>query len=279
MQKYALSLFAILLLGILNLNAQEILPTKKETRKAQKAAQKAQQQRFLVIGANGRYGLTQDFRLSELTYQGIGPGLIYAYRIRSPKAWEDWTFDPSITFQSPAHGESQLLNGYLGFSYRYLHHVRDLGSAQDWKFYLGGETDSRANVKFNSSLGNSVATWEGIAALNLAAAVQKDLQICKRPLSLDYQLRLPVLAYVNRGPAYSLSGLDPRSHTFTSIWGLNRVDSEVGINFALAPNNPNRLRIAYRWDFYAFNDNGIHPVRSAQHGLLVELMVNLSAQR
>ncbi|MFK7923981.1 MAG: hypothetical protein AB8H47_18630, partial [Bacteroidia bacterium] len=252
----------------------------KTQKKAAKTLEKATQTKYMVMGLNGRYGLIQDFRMSGLTYQGTGPGLILAYRMRSPKVWEEFVVDPSVSFQTSNNEQALLYNPYIGMSYRYLRHLTDLGSKQDWHLYLGGELEGRGNVRILSELGNSAAHWEGIGALNLAAAIQKDvkLPLIKTPVSMDYQLMLPVFAYVNRGPSYSLSGLDPQNHVFTSINGLSRVNSELGLSFPFSKNNPNKLRVAYRWDFYGFNDNEIHPVRSAQHGLAVELLVNLSKQ-
>lgn len=273
----------LLLLGLpILLQAQESSSRSvhKEARQEARAIQKDSQTKYLAMGLNGRYGLSQDFRMSQLTYSGFGVGVILAYRMRSPKVWEEFVIDPSVSFQSASNEQSSLINPYGGLSYRYLRHLTDLGSEQDWHLYLGGEVEALANARINNRIGNSAFHWEGIGALNLAAAIQKEvkLPLIKTPVSMDYQLMLPVFAYINRGPAYSLSGLDPQNHIFTSINGLSRVNSELGLTFPFSKNNPNKLRIAYRWDFYGFNDNEIHPVRSAQHGLAIELLVNLSPQ-
>lgn len=282
MQKIILSVLWFSLFALPSLLQAQDEPSprtiRKEARKEAKAEQKATQTHYLVMGVNGRYGLTQDFRMSRSTYHGMGIGGILSYRMRSPKIWEEFLIDPSFTAQSTASGVASLQNIYGGLDYRHLRHLKDLGAKQDWHLYLGGSIDTRANVKINSALGNSAAHWEGTSSLNLAAGLQKNvkLPLIKKPVGMDYQLMIPVFAYVNRGPEYSLSGLDDQNHVFTSIWGLPRVNSELGISFPFAKNNPNRLRVAYRWDFYGFNDNEIHPVRSAQHGLAVELLVNLS---
>ncbi|MEL7531749.1 MAG: hypothetical protein AAFN10_10595 [Bacteroidota bacterium] len=284
MQKFTLAILLFLLLGLpAILFAQDTLSTRsvrKAVRKAAVAEQKATQSYYLVMGINARYGLTQDFRMSRLTYQGLGLGGIVSYRMRSPKIWEEILVDASFANQTTSTELGSLENVYGGIDYRHLRHIKALGAKQDWHLYLGGSIDTRANVKVNTDLGNSGAHWEGISTLNLAAGLQKDfeLPLIKTPVSMDYQLAIPLFAYVYRGPAYSLSGLDDQNHVFTSIWGLPRVNSELGLTFPFSQNNPNRLRIAYRWDFYGFNDNEIHPVRSAQHGLALELLVNLGKQ-
>ncbi|MEL6653063.1 MAG: hypothetical protein AAFQ87_19845, partial [Bacteroidota bacterium] len=165
-----------------------------------------------------------------------------------------------------------------GITYRHLRRIKQLGAQQDWNLYLGGEIDTRANVKLNENLGNSAASWEGTSVLALSVGTQKDVNIpfTKFTLPFDAQLAIPLFAYVYRGPEYSLSGLDDQLHAFTSLWGLPRAKTEIGMTIPFSKRNPNCLRVAYRWDFYAFNDNEIHPLRMAQHGLALELLVNLS---
>ncbi|MEM6347948.1 MAG: hypothetical protein AAF927_28925 [Bacteroidota bacterium] len=284
MQKITLTILFFLILGIpILLQAQENpfpKEARKTARKEAKAKQKASQTYYLVMGLNARYGLSQDFRMSRSTYSGVGIGGILSYRMRSPKIWEEVLMDLSSATHYTSSELGVLDNTYGGIDYRHLRHIKDLGAKEDWHLYLGGSIDTRANVKVNEALGNSGAHWEGISTLNLAGGLQKDfeLPLIKKPVSMDYQLAIPLFAYVYRGPAYSLSALDDQNHVFTSIWGLPRVNSELGLTFPFAKNNPNRLRVAYRWDFYGFNDNEIHPVRSAQHGLSLELLINLGKQ-
>ncbi len=278
----AKSIFWLLALCSLTtvLQAQTDAPgSREEKRNLKKAAREELRQastHYLVLGLNSRYGVQQDLRLSPLTYRGPGIGMSMGDRKISPKSLEIFQLLASYNSLNPTHGESTTMNLYNDLSYAYL---RDMGSLSrdNWKWYLGGEFSALTNVRTNTALGNSLAAWDGVAALGVSAAVlgSIELPLIHKEVALDYQLTLPLFAYINRGPAYSLPGLDPMVHYFKPLGSFTRVDSEMGLSFPLSKGNLNRLRFSYNWDFYGYADPTIHQVRSAQHKLGMELLIRL----
>lgn len=253
--------------------------SREEKRTIKKAAREELRQastHFLVLGLDNRYGVQQDLRLSPLTYRGIGAGMSMGDRKISPKALEIFQLLASFSSLSPVHGESTTRNFYNDLSYAYL---RDMGSlSRDaWKWYLGGEFSALTNVRSNAALGNSLLAWDGVAALGVSAAVlgSVELPLIHKTVFLDYQVSLPLFAYINRGPAYSLPGFYPMTHYFKPLGRFTRVDSEMGFSFPLSKGNRNRLRFSYNWDFYGYADPTIHQVRSAHHKLGMELLIRL----
>ncbi|MDX1905776.1 MAG: hypothetical protein SF053_01990 [Bacteroidia bacterium] len=266
-----ISLMMTLVLSLYGLHGLAQEPD-QPSRKAERAALRAQRTHYLSLDAGTTYGQTLDARMAANRYFGAGLQLAIGGETQSPRGLKQTRYlDTRFLVLVPSHVSSMTFNTFNESYGTYFRNVRTLGA---WTLRAGGGWSVLANARINPSLGNSAfntdAAVSAVAAGNLNRAVRLPLL---GTWDLAYTLRLPLVSYLNRLPAYGLSGLGGTSSFVVPVGVFTRVNSSISLTRPISKGNPNLHRFAYAWDFYAFNDNEIHPLRVANHTLTYTLLI------
>jgi hypothetical protein len=271
------------LLGMCLLSAQEV-SEKKAQRKQRREARKAlrlekketrqQENRLLIVGAGGSLNYLVDTRMAQNHYQGLGGSLVVENQHEKPRGLYDIRMAGfQLNSLSAAHEQSGVSNFRYDFRFSYLRNVDTLGA--HWRWRLGGAADFTYNGRTHPSLSNDAYAHDLIGSLGMATTLDRRFRFLKRDWQVEARADLPLIAYVNRWPGYSLSGSGESQQSVKPIGAFNRFHSRFSIFKPFHKYTPNGFRISYHWDFYAFNDSEIHRVRVANQGLSAALIIHL----
>ncbi len=280
MKKTALTLF--LLLAVMAMMAQK---AEKKAEKKQKRVERRerhlekkdrhqQENRFLLVDLGASSNYTVDTRMAQNHYQGGGAYASLAYQHEKPKGFYDIQLG-SFTYNSlnAAHEGASLDNFRYDSRIAYLRNTSALG--EKWLFRLGGSLDFTYNARINYNLGNDALGHDGILSLGLASSLSRELHFFKRDWQFRADARLPLFAYLNRMPEYSLSGWGGTSSTFKPIGAYNRLNTGFSLFKPFHKHTPNGFQLSYNWDFYSFQDSDIHRVRVGNHQLGLAMLIRL----
>jgi hypothetical protein len=280
MKQVALTL--ILLFSASLLLAQK--PEKKAAKKQKRTERKEkrltkkdiaqQENRFLVIGGGGSANYSIDTRSAQNHYEGFGAYANVGYQHEKPKGFYSVNIG-SLTYNdlTTASGRGNVDNFRYDFSFAYLRNMDFLN--EKWTWRLGASADAIYNNRLNLNLGNDAVGHEGIASLGLATSLGRDFRLIKRDWSFRAEARLPLLAYINRLPEYSLSGWGGTSHAIKPIGAFNRLHTGFTVFKPFHKHTQNGFQVSYHWDFYGFNDSDIHRVRVGNHHLGLAMLIKL----
>jgi hypothetical protein len=248
---------------------------RKVQRQNARADARAAREGYLTLQLGSGLAQTLDARIAENRYIGLGTMISSGWLGRNPRRMLSYSLESRVLTFSQLNMENIGFNSYNQGRLAYLRALPLKGS-QPGSLYLGGELSLLVNARILSALGNSAINLDLVPSLAAALQYERDvtLRLFKSPLRLDGGLRLPLLSYVLRLPQYGLSGLGGISSALAPVGDFTRVVTELGFGTAFSPRNPNRWRFAYQWDFYAYSDLDIHPLRVAQHALILQLSFN-----
>ncbi len=243
----------------------------KASRKTQRLELRAASEKYLVGQLGLGFGQTLDARMAENRYLTSGMVMTFGQSFRNPRRIIQYTVDTRALAMGQSHFENLGFNSFNQLTFQYLRPVHE--TAQGGRIYAGGELGLLGNVRLLPAIGNSSLNLDFVPSLSAVGRYEREasLPFMKRKVQLEASLRLPLANYVMRIPSYALSGLDGSSTSFAPIGDFTRVVTEIGISNAFGNNNPNRWALSYQWDFYAYRDIEVHPLRVANHAFIYSL--------
>ncbi|MEL6720648.1 MAG: hypothetical protein AAFP82_18230 [Bacteroidota bacterium] len=243
--------------------------TKKEQLKLRKQERLSQTNSYFVLEGIGTYRNVQDLATSNQIYNGFGGGIGFGgFQIRNNNVQE---FRARGGYNGISSQAGISTDDFWGnFSYTYLRKLKNP------KFFLGGQANFLSQVRYTDALSNSSLHWELVGSLGVTARAQSPFTIplLKKQVETYAQIYLPLIAYVNR-PIYGITVSGEMEQYISTLGRLGNTSMEFGMHFPIRKNNPNRLRIAYQWDFLRWRDNDIHKVVTGQHIISIGLLVNM----
>ncbi|MEM8525382.1 MAG: hypothetical protein AAGG68_12150 [Bacteroidota bacterium] len=243
--------------------------TKKEQRKLRQQERLQQTDSYFVLEALGTYRNVQDLATSNQIYNGFGGGIgIGGLRIRGDHFHQ---YRSRGGYNGISSRGGVFTDDFWGnFSYIYLRRLKNPN------FFLGGQANFLAQVRYTDALSNSSLHWELVGSLGITARAQHPFTIpfLKKQVATYAQVYVPLIAYVNR-PIYGITVSGEVEQYVSTLGRLGNTNMEFGIRFPFRKNTANQLQIAYQWDFLRWRDNEIHKVVTGQHILSVGLLVNM----
>lgn len=270
----SLTLLLLILLPVSSVLAQKRIlpqnPDKKAIRKEKREAKKASTDTYMMHGISGNWFTILDTRATSNVYGAPGLGISSVDIKRRPGVIQ--YFDNANLqygfMTSLAEGSSGHIGRYTGG----YSQVRQLKNPSKWDLYLGGGAYAQYTGRFLPELSNSLYHHDITGALRIRGEVEREFRLRKKNLILQYRLQIPLVAYVNRWPEFGLSLRGPAQY-IAPIGGWNQVISEVALEGWVSDRNDNRWRMAYQWDWYAFNED-IHRINIASHALSFSYLIH-----
>jgi hypothetical protein len=240
---------------------------------------------YLYLGGGWAYSGLRDEGLSPLYYTGNHLYVSSGFQKRSDRSMNflDISFlhgiiSPAI---NPELTVSEMRNTHAEITFS---HLRLAGSFlnENIKLFLGGSaTASLAYHKHNLFVNSSLTSYS-INTINLNSRLSYFFVNCKRPYLLEFQVYLPVAAFVIR-PAHAY--IKPKGFLDHSTGAIQSainsieivtVDRYFGLNSQVAFEYPfrnnNALRFIYEWEFSEHQDR--NQLQSAMHGIFLQTMFN-----
>ncbi|MBQ2539292.1 MAG: hypothetical protein II555_04125 [Bacteroidales bacterium] len=232
------------------------------------------------IGIQGGigYGLYRDIGASPLTYRGLElmPGL-------SVSVWQPlWRFETRLNLCGGGYGNRLGLNymqaygGQVRIDFQAMRKTVEMGR---WQLWAGASLDDRADIRYNSTLGNSCVGASNFINLNLIGRAEMHLshwvlhgQLAMTPLSL---LLRPGFCYMDNYDHQINNPLSDFMKQYQWYWaGATIVATQLGATLLLQ--NGNRVALSYRWHYLtsrATADNVTAPYtfEQAGHAIVFEL--------
>ncbi len=191
-----------------------------------------------------------DTYLGPIRYQGLDIVLNYEHMRATSFAPETWltrhVASLSFATMTNSSGTGSMLSAYIDYSFAMMRRWR---LAQRWQLAVGGEASLTAGVLYNRRNSNNPANAKAAIDLGLAGMASYHIPIRRLPLTLRYQMSLPVIG-VFFSPAFGESYyemFDVGNHSGLAHFGAwhNRFDMRnylsVDLHFG-----KRALRLGYR---------------------------------
>lgn len=246
----------------------------RKEKKRLKKDTRQQENRMLILGAGGSANYTVDTRMAQNHYEGSGAYMSVGLLHEKPKGLYNIKY-AGFTYNSLTNAaeRASVNNIRYDFSFAYMRNMNF--SNDNWRWRLGGAIDAIYNNRLNVNLSNDAVGHDGIVSLGLASSLDRNLHFFKRDWRFRAEAGLPLFAYINRLPEYSLSGWGGTSNAWKPIGSFNRLRTGISLFKPFHKYTPNGFQISYHWDFYGFNDSDIHRVRVGNHQLGVAMLIRL----
>ena len=207
----------------------------------------------VLIGLQGGvgYGLYRDLGASPLTYRGLEllPGI--AVSVEKPM----WRYKAQLGLSGGGYGLAvgfkymQAYGGQVNVGFETMHKIAEY---VPWQLWLGASVDDRADVRYNSVLGNSCVGSSNFFNLNLIGRTEVSVgnwmmhaQLALTPVSL---LLRPGFAYMdNYDHEISNPLADYLKQYRWYISGATIAVTDLGATLRLK--NGNRIGVSYRWHY------------------------------
>ena len=268
-------LFIFLLLVLSPLQAQEE-PGSKKLRKLEKKKarleRKLSKERFLHIGYVGTWNIIQDTKMARNIYQGPGFRLQVMESARSEKDFFQWGIRGGGIIGNPPSEESTLLGILADGGVSYLRRIRK----DDPKniMYVGAYAQFLYAYRLNNSLGNSALNWDMVGSVGPEFKWLRNIRLFRQDMRLEYDLKVPLLSYVRRYPGFSI-GFEGADNFFSPVGVFTQIQSQISLVKRLGRRTDNKLAFSYEWNLYDFQEDDIHSLGVAYHGLGVTLLIDL----
>ena len=242
-------------------------------------ADRPDKDKFFKIDQGFSYARLLDQRMSNLHYKGPGGMISFGRYVEASNYVSELSF-ARIAFHmaQPQHNGTEVNNPSLGLRYK---HMRKMPGRTAWRYRLGAQAEAFANVRLAPSLSNSFLYVDFISELSPAIDIGYSLVLFERNWNLDFSFALSLFGYALRIPEYGASyqlGTDGSETLANNVNMLlhpgNYNHFVTGIFYKDSfgrPENPNRFRIGYVWDFNTIR--GAHDLKTftAAHQLVLEL--------
>lgn len=256
-----LSLMALLCLIFsvhLRCNAQEEIGTLEDS------VLQISVERYLTLGLASYYMKLNDQHLSPLNYMGGSFLLQLGAFKRKKNTIRNLSFSGTTTTLSPKPDDREIdpKGDYfrLDLAYSQHYYIRSFNKGQ-YRWYVGGKLRSATNVRLNPQLDGGFITFLIANGVYASSVIEREIKVSSRPLTLSWQLDLPVVNHVIRPSFLNIYDfVNPESDwaeerlTDSGVKTINRysnITSTVSLLYPIRSNNI--LKFSYEWDFYRIN--------------------------
>lgn len=205
---------------------------------------------YTLSASGAGYAAIQDTRMAPRIYRA--PGFVAVNQDRTYRPQEIVLRTLFFQFAYPLTNKTIALDasyinprGTIDFAY-----LRRIGPEA---LSVGGSLSTTGNLRVFDALGNSSLNFDIISSLNAGLRWEDRFSLFGRPTRWYAQLTTPVVSYVVRNPAYSLS-FQESARGFAAPWDLYRARLNLGLSRLLEHSNENRFSIDYFYDVYGSYD-------------------------
>lgn len=217
--------------------------------------------RYLTLGLGARTIQLNDEHMSLLNYNGGAINLQLGAYKRKKRTIRNLTVDAAYTNLGPRDDNREIdpMGAYirLDLAYAQQHYIKSF-----WKnttrWYVGGKLKSHSNIRLNPQLDGGFITFVFANGLFLSSVLEREVKISGRPLTLGWQLDLPVINHTIRPDYLNIYDfVNPENNwveervedsKWRGIGGYTNVTSTLSLLYPLSSTNV--LRLSYEWDFY-----------------------------
>ena len=240
-------------------------------------------QRYFTSSLSVKNIQLRDQHMSPVTYFGsmISPGV--GLIKRKEKSISEFSLNLAIgSIQSKNGSELRPMQGdyfRADIQYSYLKFVRNIFD-QRFRWYLGGKFRSHANVRLNEQLDTGFITFIFTNGLSLATALERDITIFNRKMTLFYQLDVPFITHVVRPNYLNIYNyIDPENDWFKerlrdsdwlSVGKFTSISSQLSLGYTIKAGN--MIKFTYGWEYYALNNK--LKAKNASHDFQMALLFN-----
>ena len=240
-------------------------------------------QRYIISSLTSKHIQLRDQHMSPVTYFGgiISPGI--GILKRKEKSISEFSLNFALgSIQAKNGSELRPMRGdyfRIDLQYSYLKFMKNILN-QRFRWYVGGKLRSHSNVRLNEQLDTGFITFIFTNGLALSSALERDINLFGRKMTLSYQLDLPVVTHVIRPNYLNIYNyIDPENDWFKerirdSDWLLpgkfSSINSQLSLSYTIKAGN--MVRVTYGWAYYALNNK--LKAKSASHDVSVALLFN-----
>ncbi|MDN5212416.1 hypothetical protein QQ020_10180 [Fulvivirgaceae bacterium BMA12] len=242
-----------------------------------------EKQRYLISSLTSKRLQLRDQHMSPVTYFGgiIAPG--FGMLKRKEKFFSEFSLNLALgSIQAKNGTELRPMRGdyfRIDMQYSYLRFVKNIAN-QRFRWYVGGKLKSHANVRLNEQLDTGFITFIFTNGLSLSSALERDINLFGRKMTLSYQLDLPVVTHVIRPNYLNIYNyIDPENDWLEerlrdSDWLLpgkfTSINSQISLTYPIKAGN--MVRLSYGWEYYSLNNK--LKARNASHDIALALLFN-----
>ena len=247
-----LGLLCLFGLGIMRAQSQEVV---------QDSVLTMPKTRYLTFGVGSMFIELNDEHMSPLNYYGGALNLQLGILKRKKKSLRNLAINAAYTTLGPrADGrEIDPQSLYIRFDlvYAQQHYIKSFWRGTT-RWYIGGKLKSHSNIRLNPQLDGGFVTFVFANGLFLSNVIEREVRISRRPLTLSWQLDLPIVNHTIR-PGYLniYDFVNPESNwvkervedsQWRSIASYSNITSTLTMLYPIGTSNA--LRFSYEWDFY-----------------------------
>ncbi len=220
--------------------------------------------RYLTLGIGNKYVQLRDQHMSPLTYYGGAFNVQLGAFKRKKKSLRNFTIDMVYTNLGPREDNREIdpKGVYFRFDLQYAQqqYIRSFFN-NSTRWYLGGKFKSHSNIRMNPQLDGGFITFTFTNGLFLSNVLEREIKISGRPLTLNWQLDLPIVNHTIRPDYLNIYDfVNPESNwveeriedsKWRSIATYSNITSTLSLLYPISSSNV--LRFSYEWDFYRIN--------------------------
>ncbi len=242
-----------------------------------------EKQRYLISSLTSKRLQLRDQHMSPVTYFGgmIAPG--FGMLKRKEKFFSEFSLNFTLgSIQAKNGTDLRPMRGdyfRIDMQYSYLRFVKNIAN-QRFRWYVGGKLKSHSNVRLNEQLDTGFITFIFTNGLSLSSALERDISLFGRKMTLSYQLDLPVVTHVIRPNYLNIYNyIDPENDWLEerlrdSDWLLpgkfTSINSQISLTYPIRAGN--MVRLSYGWEYYSLNNK--LKARNASHDIALALLFN-----
>jgi hypothetical protein len=245
---------------------------------------------FLEVGLGLDYHAVRDKGTSPLTYRGLLPSIHLQYFIRNDRFLGilDENFHIGSIYSRESSGKSKAVSYNNTLSFNSLFKVQ---RGEKYRFLLGGELGSLANVRVNDRFSNADLNYDIMVFLAPSAMVEfntfhkggkMDLglfSMSKRPreFKFQYAAAVPVFTALLRPGFVTINDfvddnsltMEPENTSFVSFNHLFVIKNRFTLYYIL--HNENMIKFNYNFDYFSYY-RGYNPVKGFHSGFMLSLV-------
>ncbi len=218
-------------------------------------------ERYLTLGVGSMAVQLNDQHMSPLNYYGGSMYLQLGAFKRKKKTLRNLTIGLNYNTIGPREDGREIdpKGQYyrLDLSYAQQHYVRSFWRGTT-RWYVGGKFKSHSNLRINPQLDGALATFIFTNGLFASSVLEREVRISKRPLTINWQLDLPIVNHTIRPDYLNIYDfVNPENDwveerldesKWRTITSFTNITSTVSLLYPISTSNV--LRFSYEWDFY-----------------------------
>ncbi len=239
--------------------------------------------RYLTLGLASYYMKLNDQHVSPLNYMGGSFLLQVGAFKRKKRTIRNLSIGATSTTLGPKPDDREIdpKGSYFRFDLSYSQHfyVKSFNKGK-YRWFAGGRVKSSSNVRLNPQLDGGFITFLLANGVFASSVIEREVSISSRPLTLSWQLDLPIVNHVIRPSFLNVYDfVNPEGDwaeerlTDSGLKAINKysnITSTISLLYPIKSNNI--LKFSYEWDFYRIS-SGLKATR-ASHTYMFSFLFN-----